>query len=467
MAVLLSLCALYIVVGYILSKRVNSASDFLVAGRSLPVIVVTFTIAATHFGGGVFVGGIEWGVEKGVWPGMYAGIGLGIACFVSAFIAGKFRKIKDGITPPDYIEHRYGHSKFLRGYHAIVYILGTVAIIACQFMAFGSMASAFGISYQTAVILGTVVVIIYTYMAGMWGVAITDFIQLAMCIVFIPIIALLGGKIIGAEHSVSLGQLLSQPFFPQPDSMNDFFYTAVPSILGSIFAYEYFIRWQSSRSPSDAVKSCVYAGFLLIALSIPIGLISGIGKLMFPNTPAGDVLGKVITGTLPPWAGMLFLAAVLSAIMSTADSLMTSLGGMVTRDLYHKVFNHDKKFNELKNVLFYTKITAVIGSILGGIVALNFRGILGALFWMSPLQGGALFAPIILGLFWKGANKQGAYAAVITGASMALIEMTGLYAWPERMLFPIMGSVLAMVVVSLITKDKNQEMLSTNQENAS
>ncbi|SHJ40738.1 Sodium:solute symporter family protein, partial [Dethiosulfatibacter aminovorans DSM 17477] len=212
MPVLLSLCALYIVVGYILSKRVNTASDFLVAGRSLPVIVVSFTIAATHFGGGVFVGGIEWGVEKGVWPGAYAGIGLGLTCFISAIIAGKFREIADGITPPDFIEHRYGHSKFLRGYHAIVYILGTVAIIACQFMAFGSMASAFGISYKTAVLLGTVVVIIYTYMAGMWGVAITDFIQLGMCILFIPIIAVLGGQIIAAEHSVTIGDLLSQPF---------------------------------------------------------------------------------------------------------------------------------------------------------------------------------------------------------------------------------------------------------------
>lgn len=466
MAVLLLLCALYIVVGFILSKRVNSASDFLVAGRNLPVIVVTFTIAATHFGGGVFVGGIEWGVEKGVWPGMYAGIGLGLACFVSAFIAGKFRAIKDGITPPDYIEHRYGHSKFLRGYHAIVYILGTVAIIACQFMAFGSMASAFGISYQTAVILGTVVVIIYTYMAGMWGVAITDFIQLAMCILFIPIIAFLGGNIIATEHSVSLGQLLSQPFFPQADSMNDFYYTAVPSILGSIFAYEYFIRWQSSRKESDAVKSCIYAGILLIALSIPIGLISGIGKLMYPDTPAGDVLGKVITGTLPSWAGLLFLAAVLSAIMSTADSLMTSLGGMVTRDLYHKVFNHEKSYNDLPNVLLYTKVTAVIGSVLGGIVALNFRGILGALFWMSPLQGGALFAPIVIGLFWKGANRQGAYAAVVTGASMAFVHMTGMITWPERMLFPMAGSALALVIVSMMTKNKSQKELETVDKEA-
>jgi Na+/proline symporter len=459
MPVLLSLCTLYIVIGYILSKRVNTASDFLVAGRSLPVIVVSFTIAATHFGGGVFVGGIEWGVEKGVWPGAYAGIGLGLTCLLSAFIAGKFRSIDDGITPPDFIEHRYGHSKFLRGYHAIVYILGTVAIIACQFMAFGSMASAFGISYKSAVLLGTVVVIIYTYMAGMWGVAITDFIQLGMCIVFIPIIAVLGGQIIAAEHSVTIGDLLSQPFFPQADSMNDFLYTSLPSVLGSLFAYEYFIRWQSSRNAKDAKNSCFYAGIILIVLSIPIGIISGIGKLMYPTTPAGEVLGKVITSTLPGWAGVLFLAAVLSAIMSTADSLMTSLGGMVTRDLYHKVFNHEKKFNELKNVLLYTKLTAVVGSIGGCIVALNFRSILGALFWMSPLQGGALFAPVVIGLFWKGANRSGAFAAVITGGSMALVDMIGLYSWPERMLFPILGSAIALVVVSLVTKNKEQNNL--------
>lgn len=465
MLVLIALCALYIAVGFVFSKKVKKASDFLVAGRKLPLIVVVFTIAATHFGGGVFVGGIEQGVSEGVYPAMYAGIGLGIACFVSVLTAGKFRKIPNAITPPDFIEYRYGYSKFLRSYHAIVYILGIVAIIACQFMAFGSMAIAFGISYKTAVILGTAVVIIYTYMAGMWGVAITDFIQLGLCIIFVPSVAIFGSRIMTVETGVTVSQLLSQPFFPNPNSLNIFTYSVIPSVLGSIFAYEYFLRWQSSKSEKEAKLSCFYAGVILIGLSIPIGIIAGAGKILFPDVVPGDVLAKMIITSLPYWVGIIFLAAVLSAIMSTADSLMTSLGGIITRDLYHKVFNNDKEFDELKNVLLYTKLTSVVGAVLGCIVALNFRGILGVLFWMSPLQGGALFAPVVGGLFWKGANRQGAYAAIIVGCLMALVDMTGVFIWPERMLFPMIGSTIALVVVSLIYKNSTKENLNQSVGN--
>ncbi len=456
MIVLLVFCAVYITIGYMVSKKVKTATDFFVAGRSMPLIIVAFTIAATHFGGGCFVGGIEWGVEKGVWPGMYAGIGLGIACFISAFVAGKFRSITNGITPPDYIEYRYGYSKFLRAYHAIVYITGTIAIIAIQFMAFAALATVVGISYNVAVILGAVVVIVYTYMAGMWGVMLNDFIQLVVCMIFIPIIVFLGLKITGMESGVTASALLSQPFFPQPESVHDFLYAVVPSVVGSIFAYEYFMKWQSTKSSGDAVKSCIVAGCILIGLSILVGLMSGIGASLFPGVPGKEVVAKIINVTLPKWAGYIFLAAVLSAIMSTSDSLMTSLGGMFAHDLYHKVFHPEKEFDDLKYTLTISKVATVLGAVFGVVIALKISGIIGVMFWISPLQAGCIFTPIIGGIIWKGGNKQGAIGAVIIGAIMALVDMTGLYAWPERMLFPMAGSMIAFFAVSTYFNNKNK-----------
>ena len=464
MVTLFGLCALYIVVGYIFSKKVKTSTDFLVAGRSMPMIFLVFTIAATHFGGGALVGGIEQGASKGLWAGMYGIIGYAIACFINAFVAPRFRRAANNLTPPDFVETRYGTSKFFRGYHVLVYIFGTIAIIAAQFNAFGGVASAFGVSRTSAIILGAVVIALYTMMAGMWGVAVTDFIQLLICMIFLPITAYLGMSILKDGTGFTFGQLMATPFFESPDAAGTFMYSLIPTCVGSMFAYEYFLRFQSAKSEKDARNSSIIAGFVLLGLAIPIGIIGAMGHQLYPNIPGSEVLGHVISEVLPTWAGYLFLAAVLSAIMSTGDSLMTSLGGMISRDIYHKILNPEKVFNELPNVLLITRLTTVVGCFIAAIISLNFRSIMGLLFWPSPLQSGVLFAPIIIGMFWHKASRQGAYASIIIGASVALIDMLGIFKLPERMLVTMLASSVALIIFSLWKPDFKQPLaeVSTN-----
>lgn len=459
MTALLIISAVFLTIGYVFSKRVGSGTDFLVAGRGLHPMVLAFTIAATHFGGGALIGGIEQGAERGIWAGAYGIIGYAIAAFVNAFVAPKFRKQANNLTPPDFIETRYGASKFFRGYHVFVYMFGTIAIIAAQFNAFGGVATAFGISRTTAILVGAVVVMIYTFQAGMWGVAITDFVQLGTCMIFLPITAYIGMGILNTETGVTFTEILSTPFFKAPGDAGTFLYSLIPTVVGSMFAYEYFLRYQSSKSEKDARNSSIWAGVILLALSLPVALLGAMGHRLYPDIVPAEVFGHVVQTTLPTWAGYLFLTAVLAAIMSTADSLMTSMGGMVTRDIYHKLLNPEKEFNDLPNVLMVARITTVVACTLGVIISLQFRSIMGLLFWPSPLQSGVLFAPIIIGMFWDKATRKGAYASIIIGASVALIDMLGIYALPERMLVTMAASSLALVVVSLY--DKNSKKDST------
>jgi len=459
MVALLVLCGIFIAIGFFLSKRVSSASDFLVAGRKIPLIVLSFTIAATHFGGGALVGGIQQGAEMGLWAGMYAIIAYAVACIVNAFVAPNFRKRANNLTPPDFVESRYGASKFLRGYHALVYIFGTIAIIAAQFSAFGGMAQAFGISRPVAIIIGAIVIVIYTGMSGMWGVAVTDFVQLFICLIFLPIIAVLCMSILTDQVGMSMNQVFSQPFFATPQAAGTFMYSLIPTIVGSMFAYEYYLRYQSAKDERDARVSSLIAALLLIILALPVGLIGDVAHKIYPHISSDAVLGEVVNQTMPRWAGVIFLAAVLAAIMSTADSMMTSLAGMCSRDIYHKIFHPDKKYDELKPAVIIARVSSVAGAFLGALVALNFRSIIGLLFWPSPLQSGVLFAPIIIGLFWKGANRYGAYAGVICGAITALIDMLNIYKLPERMLVTMAVGSLALIVVSIATKNKVKPQL--------
>ncbi len=101
---LILICVAFIAIGVFLSKKVSRASDFLVAGRGLPVWVLAFTIAASHFGGGALVGGVQQGAELGRWAGMYGILGYAAACFVNAYVAPRFRRAANNMTPPDYVE---------------------------------------------------------------------------------------------------------------------------------------------------------------------------------------------------------------------------------------------------------------------------------------------------------------------------------------------------------------------------
>ena len=451
--VVLAYFSIFIIIGIILKKRITCVSDFLIAGRSLPLWLIAFTIAATHFGGGCVVGGCEWGARYGVWPGTYSTLACGIACFAFAFISGKFRKVTGNITPPDFIEFRYGQSNFLRGYHSLVYITGCTAIIAAQLIGFGYIASVFGIPYWLGVVIAAMMVGIYTVLSGMWGVAVTDFIQLGICMIFLP---LLMDSTLDLSQ-IKLGEVLSQPFFPFDGAKKEFLYTTIPMVLGSMIAYEYFIRWQSAKTAKTAVKGSIIAGVMLILLAIPIG---EVGAKLFTNVEAGEVLPKLIVEIFPLGLSILFLSILLGAITTTSDSLITSLGAITSRDIYHILFNKTKRFDELKRALPIARISSACFMIIAALIALFFKGVLDVLFWPSPLQVGAMFVPINGGLFWKGATREGAVAGILTGAIMALIDMTGLYPWPERVLFPILGCLVVWVFVSLISKKSNLGFLS-------
>lgn len=446
--------AIFITIGFVLRKRITRTTDFLVAGRSLPLGIVAFSIAATQFGGGCIIGGSEWGAKYGMWPGTYATLGCGVACLIFAYFAGKFRKAVKSITPPDFMESRYGHSNFLRGYHSLVYLAGCTAIIAAQLIGFGYFASVFGFPYWTGVVLAASMVCVYTVLAGMWGVAITDFFQFGICLICLPILMMSTVNV----ANIKLGSLLSQPFFPFDGAMRAFLYTSIPLVLGSLIAYEYYLRWQSAKEAKTAVRGSLIAGVLLILLSVPIGVAGAAGATLFPGVDAGEVLPKLIIEVFPLGIAILFLSTILVAITSTSAALMTSLGALATRDIYHKLFNRDKDLDELRNSLPIARISSVFFLIIAALIAVFKKGVLHVLFWPSPLQVGALFVPLIGGMFWKGATRKGAIAGILGGALIALVDMTGLYIWPERVLFPLLGSFIMWVTVSLLTKEKLNSM---------
>ena len=167
---LMLMCAL----GIFLRRRVNSFSDFLVAGRNTGLLVVTGSFIGSHFGGGMTVGGAEYGVIKG-FSGVWYGFAAGFSYLLFLTIARKVYTLKL-ITLPDVLERSY-HTKRIRAVFALLAFAGVLGIIGGQILAGGAIFEVFGVSKTTGGIITFLIIVLYCSFSGLYGVMITDVIQ--------------------------------------------------------------------------------------------------------------------------------------------------------------------------------------------------------------------------------------------------------------------------------------------------
>ena len=455
--------AFYIIVSllvgfsFLLSRRIKSGRDFLVPRDGLPFIMVAFTMAATQFGSSMLIGGVQQAqqnsIGQGFWPAVYTILAASASCFINLFISPRYRSYGSSVTPPDFIEYRYGRSRFLRSYHTIVYICSITCVLVSQFIGFAGIGAALGISYRNAIILCAVTVTLLTLGSGMVGVAFTDMLQFAFIIIM-----LVGSTVFSLKKLVSGGltlQLLfSERFFPATGSRAQFWYTAWPMLIGNLFSYEYFMRFMTCRGEKEAKMASASAGVILLITVIPVALLGAVANYFYRDADSSVVFGLIIANEMPKVFGYLLIAGVLLAILTSADSMLTSLAGMASRDIYGGLLHPDISINDLVGLKTIAKISVLFFAVLAGVFAIFFRQILQITFFFSPLTSGTMFAPMIIGLFWKGANRKGAVASVICAATAAVLHLSGVITLFDRVAGPALIGSIAMIVFSSILRDR-------------
>ena len=217
--IFLLIVAVLVAFSFALSKQIKSDKDFLVPKDGLPFIVVAFTMAASQFGSSMLIGGVQQAqqqsVGQGFYPAVYTLLAASLSCFINVFISPRYRKFGDSVTPPDFIQVRYGKSKFMRGYHAIAYLCSITCVLVSQFIGFASMSTAVGFSTTFSVILCAVVVCLLAMGSGMIGVAITDMIQYAAIMILLFMSCYFSIKKLGTV-GVTVANLASESFLPTP-----------------------------------------------------------------------------------------------------------------------------------------------------------------------------------------------------------------------------------------------------------
>ncbi|MFW6278581.1 MAG: sodium:solute symporter family protein [Bacillota bacterium] len=463
MSVVIVTVAVYMIillgVGYWANKRIKEMDDFLLAGRRLGLLLTAGALAATHFGGGMVLGGGEDGFIYGLsgsWYGIACGIGLILLGFLTA---SKFRTLAF-YTVPDYLEYRYG-GKTLRVLGALLSVIAIIGIIAAQVIAARGALEILGITGNTGAILATLIFIIYTALGGLWAATITDFIQVIIAgvgVIFGAILVLgdVGG-FSGLQEMIesSRGAMENGYYSIWGRGGTAILWLSLPTIMYTLIGQDFYQRLLAAKDEITARKASFVGGVFLIIMSV-FPAIMGMGaRGYFPEMTDGEAaVPQMIEEIFPLGIGAIILAALLAAIMSTADSLLTAGTTHIINDLWLKIREKEVEVDYQEGkMLFVSRVTTVVLGLLALIIALQVPTIIDALIYSYTMYTAGVFVPVIGGVIWKKATREGALTALILGSIIALYGViTGAQIWSIPVeVYSAFISLVLFVTVSLLT----------------
>ena len=390
----------------------------MLAGRSLGVSLAATSIFATWFGAEVVIGAASRVYSNGI-SGAHAepfAYAAGILIMGLVFAQKLWRH---GIqTFADFFRARY--SSRVEQLAAVLLIPGSVLWAAAQIRGFGQIVgSASGIDLETALTLAAVAVIIYTVLGGLLADVYTDFIQ--SFVVVIGLIGLIwialaevGGISAGfARIDASRFQLL-----PEGQSLLGLAEKWAIPICGSIVAVELISRLLACRTPEVARTSAIFGGigYLLIAL-IPVTL-GLIGPLLVPNIADPEQLvPEIAKAHLPPILYILFVGALISAVLSTVDLALLAAGTLLSHNLLLRLF---PAATERTKVRLARGSVAALG-LCAYLLALRATHISDLVETASAFASAGLFVTLVFGLFTRLGGELSAIAAMIGGALVWLV----------------------------------------------
>lgn len=449
-----------VAIGLYTTKYVHNARDYAVAGRSLPMSVVTATVFATWFGSEAVLGISSTFLKEGLRGIIADPFGSSLCLIlVGVFFARPLYRM-NLLTIGDYYKQRFGRAVEMIVTMCIV--ISYLGWVAAQIKALGlvfNVVSGGYLSIETGMIIGASSVLLYTLLGGMWAVAVTDFLQMIIIVIGMLYIGwqvsgMVGGVGAVVSHAADAGKFAFWPA-PTPREMLWFFAAWITMMLGSIPQQDIFQRVMSSKNENVAARASMLGGGIYFCfVFIPVFLAYS-ATLIDPQMVAGLmdkdpqlILPTLIMQKMPLFAQVMFFGALLSAIKSCASATLLAPSVTFTENIIKEVFpwKTDRQF------LFTMRLVVFVFTVFVTVLALNSKS---SIYQMVEnaykVTLVAAFVPLAFGVYWKRATRQGALAAVLLGlCSWVLAELfapEGL--WPPQ-LVGLLFSLGGMVCGSLL-----------------
>lgn len=475
--------AILFLIGILASRRVKSMSDYYLGGKKMGFWAVAFSARATGESGWLLIGLTGMGAVAG-YSGYWVVVGELLGVFISwQFMAKKFKRRSDeykAITIPDYLEgHFKSTTHTLRIISAAALVIFVVIYVASQMdvtgIAFESMLE---IDYRIGVLIGFGIVLTYIFFGGFVAAVWSDMFQgilMFFGLVLLPIVVWFsmdhGTDITDGLNAIdpTLTQLMGRS---ESSIMNVFTILGFSMIgLGFLGSPQVYVRFMSIKSEHEIDKGkwvALLFTLLTDAAAVTIGILAriyftkeGQDPEAILGTSGENVLSMITNEFLPTILVAIFIAIVLSAIMSTIDSLLILASSAITRDFYQKIFRPNLKDEDLTK--FSRLVTIVMALTALGIAILLYNLYPDRqIFWIIIFGWSgiaATFCPVmILSLFWKGYTEKGAIASMITGFLSVMFfkfvvsNMEGIGDYFKELDVLAPSFVLAMLVGYIVSK---------------
>lgn len=448
-------------IGIYYSRKSQTVTDFLLAGRSLKLLPAVLTLTATMFGGGMLTGSIEYAYLNGPMIFFYALGSLFGVCGVGLLIK-RMAEFSSYTTVTEYLEKRY-NSPFLRLACSFLSMVALIGILGSQVSAVVGALDALGLKNAAlGAALAMSVIIALTTLGGLWAVTMTDCFQILLVIIGVVWITAAALHAHGGYGNVIAELDTLSPTLPKDyttlingEKSIALLWAILPMIMYELIGQDVYQRLFACRTEKIARKTAYISGILLGILTLPPVILGLIARLDFPDLSiAGNTtsaFARLCMTYLPDMAVGIIFAAIFAAILSTADSILTAATSHFMNDFWIK-FSKSSEGPDSRKLLTVSRIVSLLFGVSAVIVSMFIPQVITLQIYAYTLYTAGAFIPIVLGVLWKKTTKQGAIAGLITGSIVAVLGISGinLGAIPVE-LFGAVAAAVITVLVSLAT----------------
>lgn len=468
--VYLCLVVLVALIAYVLTRNL---SDFVLGGRRLQGPIAALSAGASDMSawlllglpGAAFVHGLNQ---------IWLPIGLTLGCYISWRLIAKPLRVfseyaSDSITLPSFLDNRFKDSSGTIRIALAIATLFFFAVYTSSGLVGGAiLLERFGLDFNTGLLLGTSIIVAYTFIGGFLAVSWTDFFQgtfMFCCLLAVPYIATTNMG--GLEPTIAAINA-QNPFVFNPfgEELNLFLFVNLMAWgLGYFGQPHILVRFMSVTSTKE-IPIARRIAISWMSLSMLGALLTGVvGNAYFQRTEINPESVFILFSQqlFSPWLSGILFAAILSSIMCAIDSQMLASSSALTEDIYHKRFR--KKASQ-KELVWVGRIAIIVIAMVAILIASNAKSSVIDLVSFAWAGLGAAFGPcVILGLFWRRMTRNGAVAGVFVGALTVIIwkllkiQVSGIFELYEILPAFVLG-MLTIIIVSLKDKAPSNEVLA-------
>lgn len=423
-----SYLAVVVAIALVAYRVTNNLSDYVLGGRQLGGPVAALSAGASDMSawlllalpGAVFTSGLNQ---------IWLPIGLTTGAYLSWRLIAKPLRVyselaNDSLTLPAFLDNRFGDNTGLIRFSLAIVTLFFFAFYTASGLVGGALLlQRFGMEYHQALLLGTCIIVSYTFIGGFLAVSWTDFFQgtlMFFCLLIVPYVAIkdLGG----VQATLQLIEGISPKHL---DVYTDLDALMIVNLvawgLGYLGQPHILVRYMAVRTTQDiptARRICVSWMSLSMIGAVLTGFV-GTAYFLNKHVHPESIFIVFSQSLFSPWIAGVLLAAILSSIMCAVDSQMLASSSAVTEDLYHKVFRRNASQREL---VWVSRIAVMVIALVALGLALDPDSRVIHLVAFAWAGLASAFGPVVVGaLFWRNMSTVGALMGVILGAGSSIV----------------------------------------------